>query len=386
MKVDKTIYLDHQATTPVDSRVIARMHPFLSNSFGNPHSSEHILGWQASKAVEAARQEIADLICADSDEIIYTSGATEANNLSMLGSFMKSGGRRRKILVSAIEHKCVLTIARVLEERFGCSVFQIPVDSHGLIDISWLKEELDNQVFLVSIMAVNNEIGTIQPLSRVGELAHRAGALFHCDAAQAPIAIDIDVYSMGIDMLSLSAHKFYGPKGVGAIYVRRDIQSQIEPIIYGGGQENGFRGGTLPAPLCVGMGAAAALLQTSSVVEERGRLSCLRDAFVGRLLEYSRQIKMNGPESHNRHPGNTNLCFYGFNAQDILTALQPNLAASSGSACTSGITEPSYVLKAIGLSTEEAESSIRFSFGRFTTMKDVDDSVALIIDSLKRIG
>jgi cysteine desulfurase len=386
MHTGKTIYLDHQASTPIDPRVADEMCTFYSESFGNPHSSEHIFGWQALKAVEAARLKIANLIGADSDEIFYTSGATESNNLAMLGSIARGSKSRKNIYVSAIEHKCVLTIAQILEERFGFNVFKIPVDSQGLINIDWLEEELDEEAFLVSVMAVNNEIGTIQPLNRVGELTRRAGALFHCDAAQAPCAMDIDIYTMGIDMLSLSAHKFYGPKGIGAIYLRRDIQNKIEPIIHGGGQESGLRGGTLPVPLCVGMGAAAELLQSSDALEERTRLSGLRDEFVRRLLEQPSQIKINGPDNRNKHPGNANLRFRGFNAQNILAALQPKLAASTGSACTSGITEVSYVLKEIGLSTDEAESSIRFSFGRFTSFGDAEKSVLLIKEVLSRLA
>lgn len=386
MRIGKTIYLDHQATTPVDPRVSKIMQPFLAEAFGNPHSSEHFLGWQASKAVESARSNIAKLVGADTNEIIFTSGATESNNLSMLGWCWATRGARKKVLVSAVEHKCVLTIARILEERFGLSVVKIPVDSQGVINLEWLEREIDEDVYLVSVMAVNNEIGTIQPIKRVGELARKVGAIFHCDAAQAPCAVDIDVFAMNIDVLSLSAHKFYGPKGIGAIYIRRELQNKIEPIIYGGGQENGLRGGTLPAHLCVGMGAATELLTSSVFENERGRLNDLRNAFVDNLLDVSKRIKVNGPELNNRHPGNTNLRFEGVNAQDLLTALQPKLAASSGSACTSGITEPSYVLKEVGLNTEEAESSVRFSFGRMSTMKDVDDSVALLVDMFERLS
>jgi cysteine desulfurase len=385
MRVGKTIYLDHQATTPVDPRVSEIMQPFLFEAFGNPHSSEHSLGWQASKAVESARSNVAKLISADNDEIIFTSGATESNNLSMLGCAWTFGGTRKKVLVSSVEHKCVLTIAQVLESRFDLSIVKIPVDSQGLVDLEWLEKELDEDVYFVSVMAVNNEIGTIQPIEQIGELTRNVGAIFHCDAAQAPCAMALDVFAMSIDALSLSAHKFYGPKGVGAIYIRRELQKQFEPIIYGGGQENGLRGGTLPAHLCIGMGAAAELLQPSTDDNERCRINDLRNMFVNKLLETSKLIKVNGPELNCRHPGNANLRFNGVNAQDLLTALQPKLAASSGSACTSGIMEPSYVLKEIGLTTEEAESSVRFSFGRMTIRKDIDDSVELVVDAFERL-
>jgi cysteine desulfurase len=261
----------------------------------------------------------------------------------------------------------------------------IPVDSQGTIDLNWLSDELGDDVLLVSVMAVNNEIGTIQPIEQIGKLTGKSGAFFHCDAAQAPCAIDIDVFSMGIDMLSLSAHKFYGPKGIGAAYIRRDLRKKVEPVILGGGQQNGLRGGTLPTQLCVGMGAAVELLQGEHQQLERVRISTLRNYFVEKLLESSNRVKVNGPDFKIRHPGNVNLSFGGVNAQDLLIAMQPKLAASSGSACSSGMVQPSYVLKAIGLTTEEAESSLRFGFGRFTTMDDIDESVEQICSALDRL-
>jgi cysteine desulfurase len=358
------------------------MRPFYLESFGNPHSSEHIFGWKASKAVEVARKKISALINADPDEIIFTSGATEANNLCIFGSVKRIQNNRSTILISAIEHKCILNISQALKGQYGMTIKVIPVDSQGLINLEKLEKELNDDVALVSIMAVNNEIGTIEPLREAGQLIRKAGALFHCDAAQALCAIDIDVDLLGIDLLSLSAHKIYGPKGIGAAYIRRELQHNIEPTIYGGGQEHGLRGGSLPTTLCVGMGVAADLLHAATRGIERTQIASLRDYFVTRLSEVA---VLNGPINKYRHPGNANLCFRGVNSQDLLATLQPNLAASSGSACTSGIVEPSYVLREIGLNVEEAESSVRFSLGRFTTKQDVEEAISLIFQALDEL-
>jgi len=385
MRVGNTIYLDHQATTPVDPKVMSAMQPYFSEIFGNPHSSEHTLGWAASKAIDVAQSKVASLIGADPDEIIFTSGATEANNLSMLGIARGNKSKRNKVLISAVEHKCIQTIAHSLNKHFGLVVSIIPVDSQGTIDLNWLRDELGDDVLLVSVMAVNNEIGTIQPIEQIGKFTKRSGALFHCDAAQAPCAIDIDVFSMGIDMLSLSAHKFYGPKGIGAAYIRRKLQKVIEPVTSGAGQQNGLRGGTLPTPLCAGMGAAVELLQSDAERRERVQVAALRDRFIKKILELFGPVKVNGPDFRNRHPGNINLSFGNVNAQDLLTAMQPKLAASSGAACSSGVMEASYVLRAIGLTIEEAESSIRFGIGRFTTEDDIDVSVEYICKALEQL-
>ncbi len=386
MKVENTIYLDHQATTPIDPKVVEAMQPLLSNAFGNPHSSEHFLGWQASKFVEKSRSQIASAIGADDDEIIFTSGATEANNLAIFGALKRYVGPRKKILVSTIEHKCILVILRILQEQYGFEVEYIPVNHQGVVDLEWLESNLDNDVLLVSVMAVNNEVGSIQPLEKIANLASNVGAFFHSDAAQALCAIDMDVDDLAIDFLSLSAHKIYGPKGIGAVFIRRDHQKYIEPVIYGGGQENNLRGGTLPVPLCVGMGMAIELQQELNIAGERQRLNALRNFFVRKVLKLNQRFTLNGPDLNARHPGNANICFTGYVAQNILTALQPRLAASTGSACSSGIIEPSYVLRELGLNFEDAESSIRFSLGRYTTEKDVDEAVILIRDVLERLG
>ena len=371
MHAKSTIYADYQATTPVDPRVVEKMAPHWCESFGNPHSSDHVVGWQAAKTVAQSKTAIAGLIGADPDEIIFTSGATEANNLALFGLARRAPAGRRRILVGATEHKCVLAAARALAAREGFTVEQIPVDREGFIDLDALAAKLDENTLVVSIMAVNNEVGTIQDVPRIAEIVGNHGVLFHCDAAQAPCALDMSEMAAHADLISLSGHKMYGPQGIGALYIRRDVQSRIEPIIYGGGQQSDLRSGTVPVPLCVGMAAAAEILQTDEAAAERKQVAGQRDAFVEMLQGSGYAVAVNGPTGDRRHPGNANLRFDGFAAQEILGTLQPHLAASTGSACTSGTPEPSHVLRAIGLSREEAERSIRFSFGRFTTDADI---------------
>ena len=380
MKMGKIIYLDHQATTPVDTRVLAAMNPYFVESFGNPHSSDHSLGWESANAVEKAAASVARLVGADADEIILTSGATESNNLALLGLGRRAAeGRRRRILVSAIEHKCVLAAARVLQEQLGFTVELLPVDSEGFVKVAALEEALDDDVLAVSVMAVNNEIGTIQDIGRISELVRSYGAVFHCDAAQAPLAMNMEAMASQTDMLSLSAHKMYGPKGIGAIHIARELQGQIEPLIYGGGQQNGLRSGTVPVPLCVGMGAAADIFAAADAEEKRAQLCRRRDTFIAMLMRLPWPIALNGPQGQARHPGNANIRFAGFSAYDILSALQPHLAASTGSACTSGIPEPSHVLRAIGLS-----QSLQPGFG--TTDADLEEAVRLITEALTRLA
>jgi len=387
MRIGNTIYLDHQATTPVDARVFAAMAPYFGESFGNPHSVDHGIGWQAARAVEDAAAGVAGLIGADADEIVFTSGATEANNLALLGlGRRETGGKRRRILVSAVEHKCVLAVSRILHEQLGYRIESLPVDAAGRVDATALEATLADDVLAVSIMAVNNEIGTIQDIAALSQVVRRSGALLHCDSAQAPCAIDLRKFWQFTDLLSLSGHKMYGPQGIGALFIRRDLQDGIEPLVYGGGQQRELRSGTVPVALCVGMGAAAALLDTRKAEEERALLRRRRDLFVRKLMNLSWPVFLNGPEGAQRHPGNANMRFEGFEAHDILSTLQPRLAASTGSACTSGIPEPSHVLRAIGLSAREAEASIRFSLGRSTTDEDIDDAVRLIDEALSRLA
>jgi len=387
MGIGNTVYLDHQATTPVDARVLAEMMPYFGDSFGNPHSLDHSLGWESARAVEDAAARVARLVGADADEITFTSGATESNNHALLGLGRRAfGGKRRRILLSAIEHKCVLAVGRVLQEQYGFTLDVIPVDNEGFVEMSALEEMLDQNVLAVSVMAVNNEIGTIQPIESISKLVRNHGAIFHCDAAQAPVAINIEGIARQSDIVSLSAHKMYGPKGIGALVISRELQDRIEPLIYGGGQQNDMRAGTTPVPLCVGMGAAAELLAGDDSGERRTELRRWRDAFVERLNGLAWPVELNGPAGPARHPGNANIRFIGFSAHDILSSLQPRLAASTGSACTSGTPEPSHVLKAVGLNSDEAESSVRFSLGFGTSEKDVDEAVALIEEALARLS
>ena len=381
-----TIYADYQATTPVDPRVVTKMAPYWGELFGNAHSSDHVIGWQADKAVREAAASIAALIGADPDEIIFTSGATESNNLALLGLARRAPAGRQRILVSAIEHKCVLAAARRLSVREGFTVETVPVDSEGFVDLNALEKCLDRSVLVVSVMAVNNEIGTIQDIPRIAALLAPYGIVLHCDAAQAPCAMDVSDLAVHADMVSLSGHKMYGPQGIGALYIRSDLQDRIEPLIYGGGQQAGLRSGTVPMPLCVGMGAAAELLAVRAASEERERVAGQRDSFVRHIQCGHASLTVNGSIGDLRHPGNSNIRFDGFDAQDILGSLQPRLAASTGAACTSGIPEPSHVLGALGLTEMQSKASIRFSFGRFTTDEDIEAAARFVLEALNSLS
>jgi cysteine desulfurase len=388
MRVNETLYFDHQASTPVSRGVLAEMMDYWGVHCANPHSMDHHMGWAAQSAIKKAQASIGRLIGGDEDEIFFTSGATEANNLALLGLARRSAhGSRKKVLLSAIEHKSVLACARVLRDQLGFIVIEIPVSEYGIVDPDALSSYLDDDVLLVSLIAVNNEIGTVQDLRALSRRIQSVGALLHCDAAQAPIAFSLRWLTEVADMVSLSAHKMYGPQGIGALFIRRNLHRQIEPIIYGGGQQMNLRSGTLPLALCVGMGAAAKLMADESTDAKRTLLKALRDRFVNELTESANgRVFSNGPNMGGRHPGNANLRFEGCDARDILALLQPRLAASVGSACTTGIPEPSHVLKAIGLTTLQAEASIRFSFGFDTTDEDVNDGVRLIREVLNRLN
>jgi len=385
MRVKQTLYFDHQATTPIAPKVLEAMMPHLGEQFANPHSMDHQLGWAADAEVKRAKDQVACLVVADQDEIIFTSGATEANNLALLGLCrgMVRGGRK-KVLMSAIEHKSVLAVGRVMRDHLGFQVRLIPVGPDGTVDLQWLKDNLDDEVLLVSIMAINNEVGTVQDIASMAKLAGSVGSYFHCDASQAPFhGMGSDCFA-DVDLISLSGHKMYGPKGIGTLVIRRRLQQNVEPMIYGGGQQSGLRSGTLPTFLCVGMGAAAELMRQPEMENQMSRVRMLRDEFVRRLLAADDRIQLNGPPLEIRHIGNSNLRFDGFNAADLLGRLQPRLAASTGSACTSGIPESSHVLRAIGLSTEQADSSIRFSFGVDTSEVDIEEGVALVLGAMAK--
>ncbi len=385
----KTLYFDFQASTPVADEVLCKMQPYFAESFANPHASNHVLGWESAAAVENAAQQVARFIGADEDEIIFTSGATESNNLAILGLARRAATThtpRKRILLSAIEHKCILSVGRILEKQYNYKVDLIPVDRSGNIIAEELDRLLSEDVLLVSIMAVNNEIGSIQDIVALSKPVKDIGAIFHCDAAQAPMAMAMDNFAEHVDMISLSGHKMYAPKGIGALYIRREIHSEIEPLIYGGGQQNGLRSGTLPTPLCVGMGAAAEYIGSPELLKRRKELQTRKERFLDMLLALPWRGRLYGDDVQNRHPGNISVGFQGFNAQDVLGALQPHLAASTGSACTSGIPEPSHVLKAIGLATEEAETVIRFSLGFETSDHEVNEAVRFIDTALQKLS
>ena len=387
MRIGNTIYFDHQATTPVDERVYAAMVPYFCEQFGNSHSTDHVMGWTTAEAVERARLSISKLIGSGPDEVIFTSGATESNNLALLGFTRHSHSKsRHRILLSTIEHKSILEVGRILSEQYDYQIGYLPVDQEGFIDLDVLAREIDENVLLVSVMAVNNEIGTIQNMRKVSSICRKFGVIFHSDCAQAPCALPLKEFANFVDFLSLSAHKMYGPKGIGVLYTRREYMDKLEPMIYGGQQQAGLRSGTLPVPLCVGIGTAAQLLLNDDASSERQRLSSLRDRLITSLQELPWQITLNGPQGNWRHPGNANLVFSDYAAQDILGMLQPKLAASTGSACTTGIPESSHVLNAIGLSRSDSSSSIRFSIGRMTTRQDIDDAVELISHSLTKLN
>ncbi|MFG6592638.1 cysteine desulfurase family protein [Sulfitobacter sp. 1A12157] len=376
-----TIYLDHQASTPMLPTVRAAMQPFWAEFHGNPHSSEHSIGWTANRATETARAKVANLLGVDPDEIIFTSGATEANNLAIKGlsTPKQRQGKRTTILVSATEHKCVLESAASVAQTKGFTAREIPVNGKGHVNLDKLQDMLSENVLLVSVALVNNEIGTIQDLGSISALCREMGAILHSDFAQAPSAVNLQEYSDLADMVSLSGHKFGGPMGVGALYVSRELKDRIEPLFHGGGQEGGFRSGTLPLPLCVGLGSAAEFYASEAGTALRARVAGLRNLFVHKLQSNRDYIGLNGDKLCSRHPGNANLRFEGRDAGEILQRLQPIVSASTGSACSSGIPEPSYVLRAVGLTSDEAQASIRFSFGHTNTSDEALEAAEAII-------
>lgn len=381
MSVKFPIFMDYQSTSPCDPRVVEKMIPYFTEKFGNPHSRSHAYGWEAEEAVELARTQVAKVINADEKEIIFTSGATEANNIALkgVGHFYKD--KKNHIITVVTEHKCVLDSARHLEQE-GFKVTYLPVKTNGLIDLKELEAAITDKTLMVSVMAVNNEIGVIQPLEEIGKITRKHGVLFHTDAAQAFGKIPLDVDAMNIDLMSISAHKVYGPKGIGALYVRRRPRVRLEALFSGGGQERGMRSGTLPTPLVVGFGEAAKLAQLD-MTKDASRIRYLADKFMKAIHDNVKDVFLNG-DREQRWPGCINLSFAYIEGESMIMAIK-NLAVSSGSACTSASLEPSYVLRSIGVGEELAHTSIRFGIGRFTTEEEVDEAIKIVSGSIDKL-
>jgi cysteine desulfurase len=379
--VKRPLYFDYQATTPCDPRVVEAMLPYFTEKFGNPHSRTHMYGWESEEAVEQAREQVAAIIGADAKEVIFTSGATESNNLAIKGvaSFYKD--KKNHVITCVTEHKCVLDSCRHLELE-GIEVTYLPVQKNGLIDLNELKAAITDKTSIVSIMAVNNEIGVIQPLAEIGAICRERGVFFHTDAAQAVGKIPLDVEAMKIDLMSISGHKIYGPKGIGALYVRRKPRVRLVPMINGGGQERGLRSGTVPTPLCVGFGEACAIAKREMGAEAE-RLRFLRDRMLKGVMDQLPEIYLNG-DLENRIPGNLNISFAYVEGEGLMMGIK-ELAVSSGSACTSASLEPSYVLRALGVDVEMAHTSIRLGLGRFTTQEEVDFAVEHLVEAVTRL-
>ncbi|RHY05569.1 hypothetical protein DYB37_005971 [Aphanomyces astaci] len=377
----RAAYLDVQATSPLDPRVLDKMMPHLTHSYGNPHSRTHSYGWDADRAVEHARGQVAALIGADAKEVMFTSGATESNNtiIKGIGRFYKS--KKKHVITTQIEHKCVLDSCRVLEAE-GFDVTYLPVQTNGLVDIDVFKAAIRPDTVLASVIAVNNEIGVLQPLAELGRICREHKVFFHTDAAQMVGKLPIDVDAMNIDAMSISGHKVYGPKGIGAMYIRRRPRVRLEPILSGGGQERGLRSGTLPHPLCVGLGEACAVAQREMEHDHKWVLHLAEKLQKG-IHDAIPHVILNGDKEH-RYWGNVNLSFAYVEGESLLMALK-DIAVSSGSACTSASLEPSYVLRAIGVGEDLAHTSIRFGLGRFTTEEEVDFAVALCVKHVSRL-
>ncbi len=374
------IYMDYSSTTPIDPRVAEKMIPYLREQFGNPASRSHMYGWTAEKAVEEARAEVAALVHADPREIIWTSGATESNNLALKGAAHFYQTRGKHIITVKTEHKAVLDTVRELE-RQGFEATYLQPQDNGLITIEQLAEAIRPDTILVSVMLVNNEIGVIQPIDAIGELCRSKGIIFHCDAAQATGKVEIDLEKTKVDLMTFTAHKTYGPKGIGALYVRRKPRVRIEAQMHGGGHERGLRSGTLATHQIVGMGEAFKLAR-EEMDSERTRIIGLRDRLAKGLQEIE-EVYINGDMEH-RVPHNLNVSFNYVEGESLIMAIK-DLAVSSGSACTSASLEPSYVLRALGRSDELAHSSIRFTFGRFTTEEEIDFTIALIKEKVAKL-
>jgi len=377
------IYLDYNATTPVDKRVMEKMLPFFTDTFGNAASRSHLFGWTAQEAIENAREQVATLINAEPKEIIFTSGATEANNLAIKGLFEANYPAKKHIITVKTEHKAVLDVCQHLE-KWGAAITYLQPDSTGLITVQQVENAIKNDTFLISIMYANNEIGTIQPTKKIGELARKHDILFHSDATQAVGKIKIDVQKDKIDLLSLSGHKLYGPKGIGALFIKKTLKSsKLTAQMDGGKHERGFRSGTLNVTGIMGLAAACELAKKELLIDNQ-RLTLLRDKLEQGILQNISDVKVNG-NIENRLPNLTNISFGKVDGENLLLSFR-DIAVSSGSACTSASVEPSYVLKALGLSDDLAYASIRFSLGKYTTEEEIDFTIKYVkevVESLR---
>jgi len=376
------IYLDNQATTPLDPKVFSAMEPWFTEKFGNASSRNHTYGWEAEEAVEIARESVAATIGALPKEIIFTSGATEANNIALQGVAKKYQDQGKHIITVKTEHKAVMDVCQHLSKD-GFDITYLPVDKGGILDLNKFEDAIRDDTILASVMHVNNEIGVIQPIKELGAICKNKGIIFHVDAAQSMGKLSINVDDMGIDLLSISAHKFYGPKGVGGLYIRRkNPRVQLQPIMFGGGHERGIRSGTLPVPNIVGLGKACDIA-ADVMIEENLRISQLRDTLLKGIRAENPNASINGSMEH-RVAGNLNMSFPGANNEAIIAAI-PEIAISSGSACTTSTMEPSHVLLALGMSKNEVYSSLRFGIGRFNTEKDVETATKVINRCMQKL-
>ena len=377
------IYLDNHATTPMDPRVLESMLPYFTEKFGNAASRNHAFGWEAEEGVETARKQIAKLIHADAKEIVFTSGATESNNLALKGVVEMYHEKGDHIITSSTEHRAVLDTAKTLETKRGVKVTYLPVDKFGMVNPEDVRHAITDKTILISVMFANNEIGTINPIKAIGKIAKEKGILFHCDATQGVGKVPIDVQDMGIDLMSFSAHKIYGPKGIGALYVRKkNPRVRIAAQMDGGGHERGMRSGTLPVPLIVGFGKACELCE-QEMAADAARLSVMRDRLHATITKALEDVYLNGHPTE-RLPHNLNVSFAYVEGESLLMGCK-EIALSSGSACTSATLEPSYVLRALGVGAELAHSSIRFGLGRFTLDEEVDYAAKKIIETVTKL-
>ncbi|HQY57482.1 MAG: IscS subfamily cysteine desulfurase [Nitrospira sp.] len=377
------IYLDNHSTTPMDPRVLESMLPYFTEKFGNAASRNHAFGWDAEEGVETARKQIAKLIHADAKEIVFTSGATESNNLALKGVVEMYHEKGDHIITSSTEHRAVLDTAKSLEAKRGVKVTYLPVDKFGMVNPEDVRNAITDKTILISVMFANNEIGTINPVKAIGKIAKEKGILFHCDATQGVGKVPIDVQDMGIDLMSFSAHKIYGPKGIGALYVRKkNPRVRIAAQMDGGGHERGMRSGTLPVPLIVGFGKACELCE-QEMAADAARLSVMRDRLHATITKALEDVYLNGHPTE-RLPHNLNISFAYVEGESLLMGCK-EIALSSGSACTSATLEPSYVLRALGVGAELAHSSIRFGLGRFTLDEEVDYAAKRIIETVTKL-